>query len=451
MTTTFVRGGLGTFFAMFIVAACDKSTSGGHREADLEEVDTGGNTTGGSPSRGGTSTGGTSVRGGADSGGTDAGGTGTGGTATGGSGGGPVLPPCLECAATECAESVLACDAACEPLVACLIACADTDAACENACLGASDDARVTAVTSCMREECADVCGWGGDLTEAAARQAEIDCSMFESCALPLFAYNYGELATCVERATTIIEWLGALEDSGVTPAALDACADEISESTCEQYLSARNPRIGCIHPGKRGVGEPCRNGVQCASGFCPSVGFACSTCAPMPHEGDPCSKPEDCTAGLVCSASGGATGVCAIAARVGEACGAANPCDSYLDCSNGTCAAQQTVVGSACGSTPSVTNCDAREGLTCTSTTSGTCNRFTTVPLNAACGSSMDEYQICSALGQCVNGRCTAGVEVGGTCGASGPFCMWPEQCIGSRCVGPPSDSACSAQVEVE
>jgi hypothetical protein len=246
------------------------------------------------------------------------------------------------------------------------------------------------------------------------------------------------------------MEWLGALEDTGVTPVALDACAGELEELSCEQYSSLRIPRIGCVIPGKRALGESCINGVQCASGFCPSVGFACATCAPMPHEDDACSKPEDCTAGLVCTASGTTAGVCVVPARAGESCGTAKPCDAYHDCINTTCVPYQNSLGAACGSTPGA-NCDPRDGLTCSSATSGTCSRYTPVALGAACGSSEGAYLVCADLGQCVNARCVAGPELGDACAATGPFCQWPEQCINSRCVGPPSDNACTAQAGAE
>jgi hypothetical protein len=266
------------------------------------------------------------------------------------------------------------------------------------------------------------------------------DCAHAAECSPTIQAMNFGNVAECVRQSTLNFSWLVSLPGSGFSAEQVHECADALAALSCGDYLSPVANLVGACSPaGTRSVGQGCTDSSQCASGFCPASGFACSKCAPVPSEGAPCAGDSDCAAGMACSTAGACTQV----ALAGEACGA-RPCDSYHVCS-GTCQALPETVGAVCGSNVGVPDCDESAGVTCDSATSGTCVPIVVLDAGQSCGLSTTAWRTCSTSGACISGTCHAASAASQACDSTlGPYCEWPNQCVNELCVAPPPASAC-------
>jgi hypothetical protein len=272
-----------------------------------------------------------------------------------------------------------------------------------------------------------------------ATHYAQAFCTQLSKCNATALAGIYGDLAGCEARSVEAALWVVSLPGSGFTPSALGACADASAAADCASFLSQATVFSACFPKGTRALGQSCLDGTQCASGFCPSAGYACARCADPPAAGASCANGV-CAAGMVCASSG----TCAVVAKSGAACGSSKPCDSFLECKMGTCQPVPATAGAACGSATANAYCDERVPLACTSATSGTCASLAFGDKGAACGLAAGVVHACKASGACVSGVCQAGPGAGQACGASGPFCQFPDQCVNGRCVAPPPASAC-------
>jgi hypothetical protein len=102
-----------------------------------------------------------------------------------------------------------------------------------------------------------------------------------------------------------------ALPGSGMTIAAVEACASALDLSACEL---PEGPPVACNFNGSLPGGAPCNEGLQCQSGMCQGTAFlspegpigpsTCGTCAPFVQTGQVCAHQNftgGCANGQVC------------------------------------------------------------------------------------------------------------------------------------------------------
>lgn len=249
----------------------------------------------------------------------------------------------------------------------------------------------------------------------------------------PLIEWLYGDFVGCSERAFDFRLWQATLPGSRPFADALRACSAALSGLSCDEFFAGATVVSECSFVGGLALGQPCLDGAQCQSGFCPSVDRSCATCAEPPGENAPCTSPEECGPGLGCSAEGS----CVRLANAGESCGSARPCDEYLAC-RGVCVALPNAPGASC---TAAEGCDARSGVVC-NPESQRCVEY--VP-GAACSWAPDQLFLCANSGQCTTEGCMPAAEPGEACDLEvGPVCRWPDRCVEGRCVVLPEASIC-------
>jgi hypothetical protein len=182
-----------------------------------------------------------------------------------------------------------------------------------------------------------------------------------------------------------------ALPGSGVTAAALQACADAIAAegaAFCKGQVAG--PAACDFTRGSLPAGAVCQEGTQCQSAECifsndAAIQTGCGECSPTLALGDSCtSAPGACAAGTVCSTAAPNTCQPLTTGDVGAACREAAQCKSGLVCDF---VANQCATPGAVGAPCNYAGTCAT-GLICSSMTR-TCQ--TPAPSGAACGTTSD------------------------------------------------------------
>lgn len=214
----------------------------------------------------------------------------------------------------------------------------------------------------------------------------------------------------CLSTAEQVCHALFERADSGITPQAIEQCAEATRASQCdEQGIPA------CLignTPGTRAEGAPCSVPSQCASGLCSappwSLGSVCGECQPALELGADCTAgTTPCRGDLVCRSD---TGTCGPRLAPGDPCANFFECGLAL-CVSGVCEAvagdgEPCTLGELCAS-----------GYGCDM---GTCKKLTPVGAGEVCDPT---------LHACIDGVCS-----GGTCV---PFPKQGEACEGACVVG--------------
>ena len=292
------------------------------------------------------------------------------------------------------------------------------------------------------------------DLSSACRGLYDAYSTWSSACAGPVLdATSRDELVTrCQERA--------ALPGIKVSPAAIQACAEQIAASSCaalplacltqhdagqtglptDVWLGSASfgryelfPRVA----GALAAGAACDLDAQCRSGRCSSAATACGVCVDLKSPGEACGTTAVCAygsncEGAVCVAWGNGPGASCQAPK-----GASN-CRSGLHCPNGTCVPRHAVGESCAGEVLSFESCV--EGAVCNASV---CRAIVTVHAGEAC----DAAALCEEGTFCTDSHCRApqlGVGPGGTCGID--VCSPGLACNYGACVtAVPAGGACS------
>ena len=247
-------------------------------------------------------------------------------------------------------------------------------------------------------------------------------------CASALFAYEYGDTASCEQRLNAWCLHVGGLPSIRLGPKAIGSCAATFSGMSCETWQSRRDDPLCDAPGGSLGAGATCVSSYQCASKACYlDTDGMCGTCQSAPTAGDACREPTECPAGTTCIGY-----KCVEAAGVGEACDSETPCAGMLWCLDGSCILNPNE-GDACIDG----FCNNRLATACES---GVCEGLDLAGDGEACGGTV----YCSGNGTCLSqGTCKAPVSEGRPCDPNnGPFCLEPGVCIDNYCKIPDSTS---------
>ncbi len=285
---------------------------------------------------------------------------------------------------------------------------------------------------------------------KACDKMAAEICDALDACAAPVVQVFYGDKKTCVERQT-----LGCNLDqsvAGITRSAADisACGDAVKSASCPDLVASRFPEACAVKPGPRVNGMGCGSDWQCDSTYCRRADMACGVCGPRMAEGQACTVPTGCQAGMVCAASM----QCATPRELGAACGDNLPCRSDLYCTKaiaGTCAPKVGQEGGAC--VDSTNACDIIQGVACNifaAPANRTCEKLGVAKGGDACGIVNGGLTVCVALSPCsgllgLSGACPNPAGDGAPCGAGTPNnanCLAPAQCVAGICRLPSAPS---------
>ncbi len=279
--------------------------------------------------------------------------------------------------------------------------------------------------------------------SQACSDWASETCQKLQSCAPFLIQLGYGDVPTCVARRALECSPTLSLSGATLTPAGLEACIHGDQAESCADYLSNKAPSA-CALSGSRPVGTACASNVQCASGYCQTLGArACGTCESRSAAGGPCISDPDCEqTGLTC-----VNAACIPLGALGAPCSLSQPCEPVLYCtsagtSTGACAAR-LAAGATCD--PMADGCDATTGFYCDSTTQ-ICSQVQMSPAGGACGTpTTGPLSLCSSNGLCespdgaATGTCLAAAADGAPCDPlNGPNCLPPASCVDGACTIP-------------
>ena len=288
-------------------------------------------------------------------------------------------------------------------------------------------------------------CGGGDDPDTSAKPGSPLDapmtkgakgfCALLSQCS-PTFAEIYfgSDEARCAERERSTV--LDGLAQPGilVTPATLDACADEGIAGGCAELfklLGGNDDPPSCKVPGKLVDGAACAYPLQCASGNCArgTTPTTCGVCAPRSAAGGACGQDTDCAYGHACAEK-----VCVPFGTTDATCDAKHPCLPTLRC-DGTCKAPLGE-GDACKNVTG--DCDLYvKGLACVG---GTCQKVTFANEGEDCGVTSGRPVACSS-GSCkpslLKGTCFKNAKDGEPCDSFlGADCELHASCVDGKCV---------------
>jgi hypothetical protein len=232
-----------------------------------------------------------------------------------------------------------------------------------------------------------------------------------------------------------------ALPGSGVTPAALEACAAALNALPCSLVpdvigltvsgYAAASFLAACNFRGSLAAGAPCNENFQCASALCSGahetlgtggpLPSTCGACAPTAAIGESCSS-SGCGPGAICS---GAVCVAVTYGALGASCAAnASLCAPGLYCSPtlpqaGHCVGFPGNVGDSCSDSIACAGTLVCEG------TPQTCQQ--PVPAGGSCSIGQDCAYGLACVQNTSPGVCTAITSVmpGESCGSVGTQCL--------------------------
>jgi hypothetical protein len=340
---------------------------------------------------------------------------------------------CARAAVNKCGDFADACGPTCTAMVECMLRCSSLS--CQEACFHAAKAPSAAPFKACLLDRTRDDCRVANAFVTGMNSYAQRVCANNQFCAPALFSYRYRDLDDCQARVASELAPIILAPGSGVTGLRLIDCGLALDAQSCDDFFSARRV-FACVIRGTRVLREPCIFDDQCESGFCPRKPGFCGTCALAPSAGEACAAGDRCGLGMICN-----DGTCAYQARFGQTCSATRPCESNYVCS-GTCRAQATTPGAACGNATTSPTCDETAGVTCVS---GTCRTFVVHGTGESCGLSGSTLYVCRNNAPCSGNKCQAPLKTGDACSLTqGPECVPPDECIDSKCTPPPAANAC-------
>jgi len=267
-----------------------------------------------------------------------------------------------------------------------------------------------------------------GDCTAVA----KAVCNKLQQCSSTLIKLTYGDVQTCVARATITCKSGTTAPGASVTPAQLGACTTAFSNLDCADLARGIQAPSECSIAGSLVNGKACGSNDQCKSAYCGVSNGICGACADRAAAGKACTSNDGCQSGLVCNSKS----VCAQPVDGGGACTDARDCKAGLVCASGTCA-QPVGAGKACKKG----ECDSLAGLFCNPSTN-VCESLQVADSGQPCGLVSGGFVACGAGGHCaipsgqVQGTCQAAAADGDTCDAQkGPTCLQPALCVNGKC----------------
>ncbi|MFO0737954.1 MAG: hypothetical protein U0270_18825 [Labilithrix sp.] len=264
-----------------------------------------------------------------------------------------------------------------------------------------------------------------GDTGPASAFATQI-CARIERCFPGSVASSWGDAATCQKLYDKFIGPQKALAGSGMTEAALNACAEKFKTADCSLV---QNEIPECRFKGTVKTGEDCSLGVQCETGLCvyASQTATCGKCTATVPLGGTCEN-DECEPPSFCDSGG--TNKCI------------NAPGENGDCSNYDCAGGLSCVGNKCvkpiakdgACTPPTSPFEnpCAQGLSCID---GKCGL---TAVTAKTGEACSPPKTACIEGACLDNKCVAALEEGAACDASSdipPFCEPPMACVGGKC----------------
>jgi hypothetical protein len=263
-----------------------------------------------------------------------------------------------------------------------------------------------------------------------------------------------GSPARCAERASLVCQSYAALPDSGYTPAKIAACADEAPDTACAVFFERRRTAgsaCSALEHGTRAAGEPCVDGLQCASAVCLPEGggnTGCARCSALAGEGEDCAVLDtSCDDGLYCNRRMPGWR-CTPTLGEGEFCpDGEGMCDAGLRCYEGTC---QSLFGTGdfCDG-DSLDPCDHARRLACDPLTRACVKQKVEVKqIGDGCFNDDADASlvlVCAPGAYCqdrasITATCAAAtVEEGHACSlaasSGGDPCVFPSSCIDGEC----------------
>jgi hypothetical protein len=278
---------------------------------------------------------------------------------------------------------------------------------------------------------------------QGCAQEARAFCDALNGCAATWMKLLYGDLTTCISRAS-----LSCMDDQSVTgtsrtPADLAACAQAVATASCPDLVAAKLPAACTIKPGAAINGTACGSDWQCQSTYCSKRG-QCGVCGPRAAAGGTCTVDGGCQPGLVCANS-----KCVTPGLSGATCDTTNqPCAGGLYCGkDGKCAAKLGA-GAPCADLPDGA-CDIIQGLGCSGKTH-TCEVIGVAKGGEACFLVNGVFTVCVGLNPCRNvnaqlaGVCASPAGDGEACGPGLDElkCVAPATCEAGLCRLPSAPS---------
>ncbi len=287
-------------------------------------------------------------------------------------------------------------------------------------------------------------CGVGSD-EDACRHFFEVFCEREATCNPHYFSIiDFEDPSTCTERLSLACADRVALPNTNFHAAATSACADALSQLSCEQWEGPDPPACDAALRGTLQGNDPCVDRFQCSSGICivpanSTAYFTCGRCAPLVEAGAPCNKESVCDTGFHCAGK-----VCTAFKQLGDACENLADCDLGLTCLTGTCAPPRAL-GDLCSNDG---ECNQEDAQYCDSSTE-TCTVFPTSYWRGACFkavfSGQPEVALCRAGFFCeidpagTGGHCEPTLPDGATCaGAIVDPCTMPARCTAGICTLP-------------
>jgi hypothetical protein len=183
-----------------------------------------------------------------------------------------------------------------------------------------------------------------------------------------------------------------ALPDVTISPSDYESCVQEFARLSCDEWLYGGTFE-GCVgFSGRRSVGEPCGDNIQCTTGAC-SASLGCGVCEERSVEGESCLE-RNCAGSLEC----GSDSLCREPRYLGDPCDDASPCYTALTCVGGVCA-KRGGQGTSCA--VDGLSCDFLQGVACGEDL--VCQPIAIPTLGEACTGICVAGTICSVLGFCV------------------------------------------------
>jgi hypothetical protein len=253
-------------------------------------------------------------------------------------------------------------------------------------------------------------------------------CNKIAECFPVFIKTSYKDANECISRQKSQCLKALAAPSTALTPGVVSTCASAYGSASCNDIFKLPD---ACKTPaGTLADGSPCGEDAQCSGRSCNITGdAACGACAKRAGAGADCASTK-CDDGLVCASND----KCVAPGNAGATCGDNQPCQTPLVCSKGTCS-EGAAAGAACSQEEP---CNLFKGLVC-DPTSNTCKELKVANAGEACGFVGGNFVTCGAGGDCnqngATGTCRAALADGASCGADGPNCQEPAECINGVC----------------
>lgn len=260
-------------------------------------------------------------------------------------------------------------------------------------------------------------------------------CAHNDKCDAAFNTIVFGSTSACVTGQDKSLASAKAAPDTGVTDAALDACAAAIQALDC---ATPANQPDACIFKGKRPLNAGCAINEQCQTGYCLfTTQGDCGKCGTPGIVDDACDA-APCGIGLDCDQN---TNKCAPRAKTGASCATVSCASANDRCVKNVCVAGGAK-GAACTAGNQTDQDSCGPSLECVN---NVCAQIQATALaNQTCGNGVQ-----CVNGECIDTKCVANLAEGAACNDEasddGPFCGGVLECIDLKCAYEPTVATCN------